>query len=371
MLSVVKRSLLLSASAVMSLALPSPALAQRPAPPLPPLSSADSLPGTSAAHLPAGVDAQTSGAAAVSARQLFEHVRRGVVALERNGVPLAIGTVLDGDGRILTSLSGLAGADTADVRYADGTLVRAKVGNGDKVTDLALVIPQTGRWTEGLSASEADPVGTPLRAMLPARGARLGPAQAGIKGRVDAHARDGEPVPMLDVEVKGPLVAGAPLLDATGSVVAVLVRACKGPAAASDPMPWAAWGAAQEAAKVAPAACTPVVLGAPVSAIRSFLAKTPATAIAPTPWLGIRGEPVQAAAVHGVRVVAVAPSSPAQKAGLKADADVIVAADGRPIDSPDKLADEIGKHAPGETVKLLVFCEDRFREVVVTLRAAP
>jgi serine protease Do len=215
-------------------------------------------------------------------------------------------------------------------------------------------------------------VGTPLRAMLPGRGAGLGPAQAGIKGRVDAHARGGEPLPMLDVDVKGPLVAGAPLLDATGSVVAVLVRACKGAAPAADPMPWAAWGAAQEgSAKAASAPCTPVVLGAPVSAIRSFLAKTPATAVAPAPWLGIRGEPVQAGAVRGVRVVAVAPSSPAQKAGLKPNADVIVAADGRPIDSPDKLADEIGKHAPGENVKLLVFGEDKFREVAVTLRAAP
>jgi serine protease Do len=372
MLTVVKRWRLLSTSAVLTLGLPSPALAQRSAPPLPPLSSSGEAPGPSAVHLPAGVDAQTAATSAVSARQLFEHVRRGVVALERNGVPLAIGTVLDGDGRILTSLSGLGGADTADVRYADGSVVHAKVGNGDKVTDLALVIPQAGRWTEGLAASESDPVGTPLRAMLPAHGARLGPAQAGIKGRVDAHARDGEPVPMLDVDVKGPLVAGAPLLDATGSVVAVLVRACKGPAATPDAMPWAAWGAAQEAsAKMASTPCTPVVFGAPVSAIRTFLAKTPASAVAPAPWLGIRGEPVQAAAVRGVRIVAVAPSSPAQKAGLKPDADVIVAADGRPIDSPDKLADAIGKHAPGETVKLLVFGEDKFREVVVTLRAAP
>jgi S1-C subfamily serine protease len=338
---------------------------------------------------------------AMSARDLYEHVRRSVVAVERNGVPLAIGTVLDGDGRILTSLSGLGGADAADIRYADGTTARAKIGSGDKEFDLALLIPQARKWTEGLAASESDPVGAPLRAMVPARGAHLGPAEAGIKGRVDAHAKDGEPLlPMLDVDVKGPLVAGAPLLDATGGVVAVLVRACKGAATPPDSMPWAAWGAAKDApVKSAAAACTPVVLGAPVTAIRSFLSKTPKAVAAPAPWLGIRGEVAQVGVVHGVRVIAVAPSSPAEKAGLRAgaagapgaaakgpgaapgaapatgasssDADVIVAADDRPIDTPEKLSDAIGKHVAGETVKLLVFGNDKFREVAVTLHAAP
>src|ERR1019366_7926027 len=86
-------------------------------------------------------------------------------------------------------------------------------------------------------------------------------------------------------------------------------------------------------------ACRPVVVGAPVSALRSFLSGTsPATpapaAAAAAPWLGIRGEAELTGNVHGVRVVAVAPSSPAEKAALKPSADVIVAVDGHPIDSP-------------------------------------
>ncbi|HXN33736.1 MAG TPA: S1C family serine protease [Polyangiaceae bacterium] len=362
-----KRSLLLSASVALAhIALPSPAWGHPQSPEaLPPLPGSEATPaeGKSVAAPSAG-----------SPQQLYEHVRRSVVALERNGVPLAIGTVLDGDGRILTSLSGLGGADGADVRYADGTTVRAKIGNGDKATDLALLVPQSNKWTEGLAASESDPVGAPLRAMLPSHGyPRLGPAEAGVKGHVDAHARDGAPLQsMLDVDVKGPLVAGAPLLDGTGSVVAVLVRACKGASAVPpDTMPWAAWGAAQEAAKAAPPACTPVVVGAPVSAIRSFLAKAPPAAVSPAAWIGIRGEHAQTSTVRGVRVVAVAPSGPAQKSGLKAGADVIVAADGHPIETPDALAEAIGKHAPGETVKLLVFGDDKFRDVAVVLRAAP
>ena len=52
-------------------------------------------------------------------------------------------------------------------------------------------------------------------------------------------------------------------------------------------------------------------------------------------------------------------------------ADIIAAVDGEAVDTPEKLATVIGKHAPGETVKLLVYGQDKFREVAVALRPAP
>ncbi|MGH7293764.1 MAG: S1C family serine protease [Polyangiaceae bacterium] len=338
-----------------------PASAQQPAPrPLP------ALPGRYAAPPPAAVAAP----AMPSAQELYERVRKGVVAIERNGVPTAIGTVLGGDVRILTALSGLGGAECADVRYADGTTVHTKVGHADKDTDLALLVPLAGKWKEGLSASETDPIGAWVHAMLPGKVAHLGPADAAVKGRVDAHARDGAALlQMLDVDLKGPAIAGAPLLDATGNVVGVLVRACKGTLPQPVDSPWAAWGAAAQTAPKA--ACNPVVLGEPVNAIRSFLSRTPATAVTPSPWLGIRGEEQPAGGRKGVRLIAVAPGSPADRAGLKANTDVIVAVDGAPVESPDGLADTIGRHAPGDSVKLLVLGGGKFRDVTVVLRAAP
>jgi serine protease Do len=357
MLRDVKHPLLLSA--VLAVVSSAPlARAQQALPALP-------GPGAPAGTAPPAATPQT-------AAQLFEHVRRGLVVLEKNGIPVAIGTVLGSDGRILTALSGLAGGDGADVLYADGTTVHAKLGNGDKATDLALLVPQSNKWTDGLSASETDPSAGQLHAMLPTRGAKLSPADAGVKGKAEAHTRDGAPLlQMLDVDVKGPLIAGAPLLDAGGNVAAVLVRACKGAAApGTGEANWAAWGNPSQAVAKA-ATCAPVVVGAPVSAIRSFLTKAPAASVAPAPWLGIRGETDAGGSVRGVKVMAVAPQSPAEKAGLKPSADVIAAVDGQPIDSPEKLAEAIGKHAPGDTVKLLVFGQDRFREVAVALRAAP
>jgi S1-C subfamily serine protease len=367
MLIGVKRSLLLWASAV-ALQSASPAFAR---PPLPPIPRPDGLPS----GVPIDAEGAGGGSAALpSPRQLYEHVRRGVVALERNGIPVAIGTVLDGDGRILTSLSALGAGGRTDARYADGTVTTAKIGSEDGASDLALLVPQTIKSTEGLAASESDPVGRPLHTMLPSRGAGLGPAEADVKGRVETHARDGASLPpMLDVMIKGPLVGGAPLLDGAGGVVGVLVRACKGAAEAPPPdsAAWAAWGAAQTApTHQVSTACAPVVVGAPVSTIRSFLSKSP-TAPTPTPWLGMRGETSQGGNVRGVRVVAVAPSSPCEKAGLRPGADVVVAADGHPVDTPESLGQTIGRHAPGDAVTLLVFGEDKFREVSVVLVPAP
>jgi S1-C subfamily serine protease len=363
----VKHPLLLAAALA---CVATPALAQ---PPLPP------LPGSGSDPAPAAPAPQ----AAPTPQQLYEHVRRGLVVLEKNGLPIAIGTVLGTDGRIITALSGLGGGDGADVLYADGTTVHAKVGQSDRGSDLALLVPQAAagatKWVDGLAASGVDPTSAPLRAMVPTKGARLAPAEADVKGKADAHGHDGQPLQqMLDVAVKGPLFAGAPVLDASGDVVAVLVRACKGAAAATAAAPadaWAAWGSAPQGAGKA-AACTPVVVGAPVAAIRSFLttpsaAPAPVVAAAAPPWLGIRGEPQASGSVHGVQVMAVAPQSPAETAGLKPSADVIAAVDGESVDTPAKLSEAIGKHAVGDTVKLLVFGQGKFREVPVVLRAAP
>jgi hypothetical protein len=257
----VKYRLLLSSVAL--LCVTTPALAQRALPPLPGSGGESTQ--------PAPVQAAQPSPAAPTAQQLFEHVRKGLVVLEKNGLPVAIGTVLGSDGRILTALSGLGGGDGADVLYSDGTTVHAKLGQSDRGTDLALLLPQAqaGKW-DGLSASALDPATAPIRAMVPTKGARLAPAEADVKGKAEAHTHDGQPLQqMLDVAVKGPLFAGAPLLDSSGDVVAVLVKACKGAATAAQAGndAWGAWGNAPQPAPKA-GACSPVVVAAPVAAIR-------------------------------------------------------------------------------------------------------
>ncbi len=282
--------------------------------------------------------------------------------VEQHGDPIAIGTVLGRDGRVLTALSGLAGAAGVDLRYADGSMVVAQVGRSDKASDLALLVPQSpAAWTEGLDASDIDPDGAELRAMLPSRGGRLVPTPVEVRGDVAAHGEKGQPtVRMLDVSVKAPTMAGAPLLDSGGRVVAVLVHACK----VIPTFPPASTMGGGEQLPLPPPPCVPGTLGAPVAAIRSFLAEPVSPA---APWLGIRGEPEEQGRVRGVRVVATASSSPAERAGLRPSADVIVAVEGQPVDTPERLAELIGRHTVGDTIKLLVFSGSGFRDVRVFL----
>lgn len=295
-------------------------------------------------------------------------LRRGIVQVEQAGRPMAVGTVLSKDGRVLTSLSALGAIEQPEIRYADNTVVKAKVGHKDKAWDLALLVPQSGRWTDGLMPTDTDPSGLELKTFLPKAG-KLAALGVALKGRTDARTREGDPLrSVLALDLKGtPPIPGAPLLDPNGKVVGVLVRACKG----TDGEPSAAPDKASGAKRPS---CAPVTIGAPVFALRSFLMKTPASAVQPAPWLGLGGAPTESGDVKGIRVMGVAPGSPAEKAGLTAAAaepDTIVAVDGTPVETPEQLAELIAKRAIGQTVKLLVYSHGKFREAAVTLRAAP
>ncbi len=286
-------------------------------------------------------------------------LRKGVVQIETSGKPMAVGTVLSKDGRVLTSLSALGATTEPEIRYADGSVVKAKIGHKDKAWDLALLVPQTGRWLEGLVPTDADPSNGELKSFLPKNG-KLSQTGVGYKGRVDAKSKDGDALKQaIDIDLKGASsVAGAPVLDPNGKVVGVLVKACKDQEAGKD-------------GKAPP--CKDLTVGAPIYALKAFLVKTPKEAALPAPWLGLGGASTESGSVKGVRVMGISAGSPAEKAGLKAgDApDTIVAVDGSPVETPEQLAEQIAKKGIGQAVKLLVYSGGKFRDVPVTLRAAP
>lgn len=168
---------------------------------------------------------------------------------------------------------------------------------------------------------------------------------------MEARAKDGTVLSgLLDVDARS-LALGTPVIDPGAHAVGVVVRACQLGTDAGT--------------------CTPINVVAPVAVLRSFLVRTPANAVPPAPWLGINGAAEVLNGTKGVRVMAVAPRSPAEKGGLKPQQDVVVAADGQPVESPERLADVISRHAVGETVKLNVFAQGKYREVTIVLSGAP
>ena len=308
--------------------------------------------------MPGAQPAAAPSASAAPQQSPMEQARRAVVIIERSGRAVGLGFALAGDGRIVTALSVLGDGNGIDVRYADGSLVDVRVGHGDRVWDLALLVPQVGRWSDGLRAGSADPLaeGSRIKTFTKqGRGVRV--ATLVFRGRTPLLGGDGEVLrDALEITSRIPSSdLGAPLVDGEGRVVGLVSRACK-PDDKDESKP-----------------CRPVAYGAPLTVLRQFLRSAPANATPPSPWLGIQGVAEATPVARGVKVVRVQPGSPAAQAGLRdgAAADVILAVDGTPVQTAEKLAELVRTRAVGDEVQLILFRGGKFQVVPVTLRAAP
>lgn len=287
-----------------------------------------------------------------------ERARDSVVVVERESRPVALGFVLADDGRILTARSPL-GEDGASlvIRHPDGSRSPAQIDHADEAWDLALLTTEERPRPEGLAASELGPTqGAPLTAFALA-GARLRALPVLVREKTSfagQMARKGDALEL--VASLGLNELGTPIVDAEGAVVALSTRGCL-----------LVEGRRGEV-------CVPVAVGAPVAVLRRFLSEAPPPAPKP-PWLGARVVADATPYARGLRVQAVRPASPAAKARLRGGpaekADLVVAVDGVPVATPEALADQIRRRSVGDSVKLLVLGQGRFREVLVVLDAAP
>ncbi len=284
--------------------------------------------------------------------------QRGIVVLQRAGQPLGLGVVLGGDGRILTALSPLGSGNEVEAKFADDSVHKVKLGHHDRIWDLALLVPQSGKWAEGLSASSADPLreDATIRAFSSALKGKPVASPVDLRSRRSLIGGDDQSLANA-IELGSRINAkdlGSPLIDEKGKVVGILGRAC---------LP------------IEGKPCAPVAFGIPVQAVKSFLKTVPPDAVPPSAWLGIQGASETAPNVKGVRVMSVAKGSPAAdaklKGGEKGVGDMIVAVGGQPVTTPEELAAAIKKRAIGEKVPFTVFGKGKFRQVDVVLRAPP
>src|SRR6185437_12110590 len=153
-----------------------------------------------------------------------ERALRGVVVVERAGQPLGLGVALMGDGRILSALSPLGPGNDLDVRFADGSVVRVKVGHHDRAWDLALLVPQTGRWQEGLAASSREPVRQDAKILsFSLTKSKIAAVPIVLRSHRSLLGGDDKPIESA-IEIGSRISAldlGTPLIDEEGRVVAI------------------------------------------------------------------------------------------------------------------------------------------------------
>ena len=278
---------------------------------------------------------------------------KGWVALEQNSKVVAFGVLLGGDGRILTAFRAPQTGEPTKltVRYSDGVKVPARLVHTDSKLGLALLVPERGKRKDGIHASEQSPDTASLRPWLSA--AKVG-ATVKVVPYVHAKGTPDELGGLFQPFPAGSFTSGTPFIDNAGDVLGLMTKLCTG----------------------APSACT-VDAFVPVAQIRRFLGRAPATAAMPSVWLGIAGDPATLPDGRiGIRVLAVAPKSPAEKAKIIGDADpaksdVVVSVDGKPTTTIDELAAQVGNHGIGDKVKFDLVRGGKKRTVLLTLESPP
>jgi serine protease Do len=286
----------------------------------------------------------------------LERERQGVVELRLQNKTLALGVILDGDGRIVTALSAIGRGIGLTARYADGTTAPLRVIHTDRGWDLALVSPEDQRFTRGLLASKRDPIreALGLRLLRLDAARRLKPLVLGTPHRENLTGGDAALLSqaMTFTPTLSASDVGAPIVDEHGDVVAIVAQACL-PTALDR--------------------CVPIVYAVPTAEVKRFVRDGASVANSPLPWLGITVASESSSTVPAARIMSVGPNSPASALGLRAGklGDILLAVDGTPIGSPKDFAEVLHRHRTFDRITLLLLAEGRYREVRVTLGRYP
>ena len=274
---------------------------------------------------------------------------------------LGSGFVIDKAGHIVTNYHVIAGARSVRVSFSDNESVKAQIVGSDPSTDVAVL--QVDAHARALSPlplgnSDAVHVGDPVVAI----GNPFGLDRTVTAGIVSALQRviqapaqqySIDHVIQTDAALnKGN--SGGPLLDAIGSVIGVNSQIQSG-----------------NGGNVG------VGFAVPINTVKTVAAEIIKSGHAEHAFLGITGQTVTPSiaklfrlpASRGVLVASVQPGSAAAKAGLRAGTqkvlasgesyplggDLIVSADGVPVDSIERLHDVISSKKPGDRVSLEIW----------------
>ena len=286
-------------------------------------------------------------------RRFFGDVPHAQPGPRREG-GLGSGVVVTNDGYVLTNNHVVDGADKIQVDLTDGRSFEARVVGTDQPSDLAVLkIPVSGLTTLPLGDSDKARVGDVVLAI----GDPLGVGQTVTMGIISGKGRatGGGNGSFEDfIQTDAPINqgnSGGALVNTDGELVGINSQILS-PSGYNIGIGFAIPASmAQNVMQqlIASGHVRRGMLGVTVQGVNADLAKS----------LGL-------ATAHGAIVSDVTAGSPASKAGLQ-PGDVILALNGRPVDSSNDLRNHIAPLGPGAKVDLQVFRDGRQRDVTAVL----
>jgi len=313
--------------------------------------------------------------------ELFENSRDSVVfittrqrvmdAWTRNifSVPSGTGSgfIWDDQGHIITNLHVVKGASEATVRLADGRDYKASLVGASPAHDIAVL-----KIGIGFQQPVPVPIGTSNDLKVGQKVFAIGnpfgldwTLTTGIVSALDRSlpGGDGRTIDNLiqtDAAIN-PGNSGGPLLDSAGRLIGINT-AIYSPSGASAGIGFAV----------------------PVDTVNRVVPQIISRGKYIRPAMGITVDSklnnrlTQFLKVSGVVILSISPGSAADEAGLRGATltpegniianDIIVALDGKPIDSVDKLLNRIDSYKVGDTIKITVLRNNEKVEVPVTLQ---
>jgi len=323
---------------------------------------------------PVAASGGSTTASGLNARALYASSAAGVVDITASGVSSSgdqgggpfgapgqsqttaagSGSVIDGQGRILTAAHVVQGASSIKVNFQDGTTRTARVLGADQSTDIALLKVDPSGLTlhplalgssKSLSVGDALAViGDPFqysRSLSTGVVSGLDRTIGATNGFSIAHAIQ------TDASLN-PGNSGGPVLDARGRLVGIADQIATG-------------GSSSQSS-------SGVGFAVPIDLVKSELSQLESGARVSHAYLGI--ETGNSTDGKGALVGSVQGGSPAAAAGLR-NGDVVTAFDGSPIHGSNDLVSAITSHRPGDRVKLSVRRGSSSVEVTATLAAQP
>jgi serine protease Do len=278
-------------------------------------------------------------------------------ALPREAQGQGSGFIVDPAGYIVTNHHVVDGAKEITVSLADGSKHKAQVKGSDEKTDIAVLKIDAAKPLPYVQFGRSDDVR--IGDWVLAVGNPFGLGGTVTAGIVSARGRDIQSGPYDDyLQVDAPINrgnSGGPLFDTTGRVVGINT-AIFSPSGGSVGIGFAI----------------------PASTAASVVDQLRSDGRIERGWLGVLLQPVSAevaeslglAGEGGSLVANVEPDSPAARAGLK-PGDVVLSANGKPLESVKALARTVADARPGSTLTLEVSREQKTRNLQVTIGTLP